>query len=113
MTCKALHRVRSRLIGNRTQSANQIRGLLAEYGIVLPVHISQLRLHLPLLLSEPHPLLTEPERELFGELYEELLASDERIRRMEQLLERAFRQQPSCQKDRGSRTRGTSHWRQR
>ncbi len=27
-----LHRIRSRLVGNRTQLGNQIRGLLAEYG---------------------------------------------------------------------------------
>src|SRR5438045_7564264 len=31
---QCLHRVRSRLIGCRTQLSNQIRGLLAEYGIV-------------------------------------------------------------------------------
>jgi len=34
---QALHRIRSRLIGCRTQLGNQIRGLLAEYGIVLPL----------------------------------------------------------------------------
>jgi transposase len=33
---QSLHRVRSRLISSRTQLANQIRGLLTEYGIVLP-----------------------------------------------------------------------------
>jgi transposase len=31
-----LHRVRERLIGNRTAVVNQIRGLLAEYGVVIP-----------------------------------------------------------------------------
>ena len=31
-----LHRVRSRLVASRTQLINQIRGLVAEYGIVLP-----------------------------------------------------------------------------
>jgi transposase len=36
-------RIRSRLIANRTQVGNQIRGLLAEYGIVVPLHLSQLR----------------------------------------------------------------------
>jgi transposase len=36
---QSLHRVRSRLVSSRTQLGNQIRGLLAEYGIVLP-HIS-------------------------------------------------------------------------
>ena len=40
---QALHRIRSRLIGSRTQLGNQIRGLLAEYGIILPLHLSQVR----------------------------------------------------------------------
>jgi DNA-binding XRE family transcriptional regulator len=38
---QCLHRVRSRLVSNRTQLINQIRGLLAEYGIVLPQHPGQ------------------------------------------------------------------------
>lgn len=33
---QSLHRVRSRLVSSRTQLASQVRGLLAEYGIVLP-----------------------------------------------------------------------------
>jgi transposase len=40
-----LHRIRSRLVGNRTQLSNQIRALLAEYGIVVPLHLSYLRKH--------------------------------------------------------------------
>jgi transposase len=39
---QALHRIRSRLIGSRTRLSNQIRGLLAEYGIVLPRQLNQL-----------------------------------------------------------------------
>jgi transposase len=37
---QALHRIRSRLIGSRTQIGNQIRGLLAEYGIVVPQELN-------------------------------------------------------------------------
>ena len=55
---QALHRIRSRLIGCRTQLGNQIRGLLAEYGIILPQHLSQIRMHLPAFFSEEHPLLS-------------------------------------------------------
>ena len=40
---QALHRIPGRMIGSRTQLGNQIRGLLAEYGIVLPLHLSQVR----------------------------------------------------------------------
>ncbi len=38
-----IHRVHRRLVACRTQLANQVRGLLMEYGIVLPQHLGQLR----------------------------------------------------------------------
>jgi len=37
---QSLHRIRSRLIANRTAQANQIRGLLLEYGITIPQGIT-------------------------------------------------------------------------
>lgn len=49
---QALHRVRSRLIGSRTQLGNQIRGLLAEYGIIIPLHLSHLRKALPEIIED-------------------------------------------------------------
>ena len=67
---QALHRIRSRLIGSRTQLGNQIRGLLAEYGIILALHLSEVRKQLPELFSEDHPLLTSFSREFFASLYE-------------------------------------------
>ncbi len=65
---QALHCIRSRLIGCRTQLGNQIRGLLAEYGMILPLHLSEVRKRLPELFSEDHPLLTSFSRELFAYL---------------------------------------------
>ena len=50
---QSLHRVRSRLVSSRTKLVNQIRGLLAEYGIVLPQYVSQLRRELPRALRAP------------------------------------------------------------
>jgi transposase len=47
-----IHRVRERLIGNRTALANQIRGLLAEYGIVVAQGLWRLRQQLPLILED-------------------------------------------------------------
>jgi transposase len=64
---QCLHRVRFRLIGCRTQLVNQIRGLLAEYGIVLPQHVAQLRRNLPARAGrrrerthDSHPALRSP-----------------------------------------------------
>src|SRR5579863_1622305 len=76
---QALHRVRSRLIGSRTQIGNQVRGLLAEYGIVLPQHLSQVRKALPQLTEENETRLSGFAKRLFTTLYEELCALDRRI----------------------------------
>jgi transposase len=95
---QALHRIRSRLLGNRTQLGNQIRGLLAEYGIIVPLHLSQLRLHVAALLSEPQPQLTSFAQELFASLYEELCSIDQRIEAMQVRISRVFASQEACQK---------------
>ncbi|NNJ83573.1 MAG: IS110 family transposase, partial [Gammaproteobacteria bacterium] len=49
---QALHRIRSRLMANRTAQSNQIRGLLLEYGIIIPKGMSQLRKRIPEILED-------------------------------------------------------------
>jgi transposase len=93
-----LHRIRSRLVGSRTQLGNQIRGLLAEYGVIIPLHLSHLRRQLIELTSEPHPQLTPFAQELFVSLYEELCGIDERIHAMERRIQQAFQREEACQK---------------
>jgi transposase len=93
-----LHRIRSRLVGNRTQLGNQIRGLLAEYGVIIPLHLSHLRRQLIELTSEPHSQLTPFAQELFVSLYEELCGIDERIQAMERRIQQAFQREEACQK---------------
>ena len=44
---QALHRIRERLVKNRTAVVNQVRGLLLEYGIVIPQGLARLRKRLP------------------------------------------------------------------
>jgi len=40
---QALHRVRERLIGERTALINEVHGLMHEYGIVIPKGVSKIR----------------------------------------------------------------------
>jgi transposase len=40
---QATHRIRSELMCHRTAKANQIRGLVTEYGLVAPLHMASLR----------------------------------------------------------------------
>lgn len=95
---QSLHRVRSRLVSLRTGLANQIRGLLSEYGIVLPRHISQLRRGLPLILEDGNNELTAFSRSLFASLYEELMSLDERIGAFDEQVERVYRISEPCQR---------------
>ena len=95
---QALHRVRSRLIGCRTQLGNQIRGLLSEYGIVLPQSLTQIRQGLPKLVEESEIRLSGCVKTLFADLYEELNALDERILAMDKRLHTVFEQNALCQR---------------
>ena len=47
----SLHRVRQGFVVARTAQANQIRGLFAEFGLVLPTGLCALRKQLPVLLD--------------------------------------------------------------
>ncbi len=49
---QCVHRVRSLLVGRRTAQANQIRGLLMEYGIIIPKGINQIRKAIPEILED-------------------------------------------------------------
>src|SRR5512143_2607284 len=48
----SLHRAREGFVKARTAQANQIRGLLAEYGIVIPPGIHQIPERLPVILED-------------------------------------------------------------
>jgi transposase len=95
---QAIHRVRSRLIGCRTQLGNQIRGLLAEYGIVLPQHLSQVRQALPQLQDERETRLSAVAKRLLADLHQELQGLDARIEAIDRHVEQIHRANPLCQR---------------
>ena len=90
--------MRNRLIKERTALVNQIRGLLAERGIVIAQGITRLRKQLPVLVEDETNELTPLSREVMRELYDELVAVDERVTRADALVRRIFTQSAACQK---------------
>ncbi|MBX3629130.1 MAG: IS110 family transposase [Nitrosomonas sp.] len=76
---QAEHRIRTRLIKSRTALSNEIRGLLAEFGIVLATSMGNLRRAIPVLLEDEENGLPGSFRELLAELGEELRALDNRV----------------------------------
>ena len=47
-----VHRARTLVMANRTAQVNQIRGLLAEFGLVVPKGVARLRRELPGILED-------------------------------------------------------------
>jgi len=76
---QAAHRVRAELIKQRTAKANQIRGLVAEYGLVAPKKLELLRRPLPCWLEDAENGLSGRFRRLLHGLRSDLQALDERV----------------------------------
>jgi transposase len=95
---QALHRVRERLIKARTALVNEIRGLLSEYGIILPQGISKFRTLVVKKLETEQAQLTPCSREMFQQLYEEFLALEQRLESYDVKLATMGRAHPECQR---------------
>ncbi len=76
---QALHRLREARVAERTGLCNQIRGLLTEYGIVLPQGVGVLRKQLPRLLEDGENALSDLFRPLLARCYQQLQEADEHI----------------------------------
>lgn len=95
---QSIHRVRSRLISNRTAVANQIRGLLAEYGIIIAKGIWKLKSSLPGILEDAENELTMIMRDLIYDLYQDLCTLNERVNKCDKQIKIIFENNKTCQK---------------
>lgn len=94
-----LHRIRDRLVGQRTALSNQIRGILAEYGIVFSKGIRQLQSQLPQLFEQQnHPDFSVMLREQMELLWQEFQSLQARIQLYEEKLRQIFQNHPECQR---------------
>jgi len=79
----ALHRARSGLVKARTAQANQIRGLLREFGINLPQGIGYIATRLPAILEDGENGLPGSMRELLERLFIHLNALGRQVDELE------------------------------
>lgn len=75
-----LHRMRERLTKQSTALINQVRGMLAEYGIVITKSKSAFKAQLPDILVDEANTLTTKGRAIFYQLYEEVTDIDKRLK---------------------------------
>ena len=84
---QGLHRVRERLVKNRTALVNQCRGLLLENGVAIGQGRHRLQRQLPEIVENQCGELSGLFLGLVRELYEELCGCNERIKALERRLQ--------------------------
>ncbi|OOZ53177.1 IS110 family transposase [Solemya velum gill symbiont] len=95
---QAIHRVREEIKTHRTAKANQIRGLVAEYGLVAPRELTSLRRAIPIWLEDASNGLTVLFRELLHGLREDLRSLDQRMAELDQQVATIAQQNPTAQR---------------
>jgi transposase len=93
----AVHRARQGFVKARTAQGNQIRGLLAEFGIVIPKGIGHIAKRLPEILEDGENELPGMMRELLQRLSENLKDMDKQAGELERQIRLWHRDnEPSC-----------------
>ena len=91
---QAIHRVREGIKSHRTAKANQIRGLVSEYGLVAPLQLHALRGAIPDWLEDAENGLTLLFRQLLEGLWNDLCVLDSRMAELDQQIGVIAQQDP-------------------
>lgn len=91
-----LHRARELVVKQQTALANQIRGLLAEYGVVIPIGIKQLK-QLPIILDQNEEKIPMEPKEVFLRLHDQLKGCGVEVEYYERKIEAFAKKDSRCQ----------------
>ena len=92
------HRQRERIKKDRNALVNQVRGLLAEYGVVINKGFTAVRQDLPDILEDADNGLTVLARELFSGHLEELRVMDKQFKHCEQQIKASNKDNDICRR---------------
>ena len=95
---QALHRVRERLMGERTALVHEVHGLLHEYGIVIPKGVAKFRQAVVSKLESAKDKLSALSQEMFWQLVEEFAALEKQLAYYQEKLEALATTHPECQR---------------
>ena len=93
-----LHRARQGFVAARTAQANQIRGLLAEFGLVIPVGIRCIERKVPEFLEDAENGLSGASRELFARLLAHFRVLDREVEELEREINAWHRENAASQR---------------
>lgn len=88
----SLHRARQGFVVERTAQANQIRGLLSEFGIVIAKGIRSLERRLPEILEDAANGLSGISRDLFNRLFNHFLELDRQVKEFDEQINKWHRE---------------------
>lgn len=91
-----VHRARELVMKQRTAQGNQIRGLLAEYGVILPKGVSHIRKQLPAIMETGGGDLTTYSLEIMALLYDQFKRLDEQVKIYDQKINRLAAKDARC-----------------
>ncbi len=94
----ALHRVREGLVAARTAQVNQIRGLLAEFGSIIPKGIAKMSPRVPEILADGANELPGMMRVLLARCYERFQRLDTEVHELEVRIVRWHRENETSQR---------------
>lgn len=98
LAIQAVHRIRRRLVTDRVKLTNQVRGLLAEHGVVIARDLSRLRRALADIAGSLDDGLNEMIRVLVRDVREELAELDQRIASYDRRVRELYRASELCQR---------------
>lgn len=94
----SVHRARQGFVKARTAQGNQIRGLLSEYGIVIPQGIGQVMKQVPEILEDGENGLPGTMRNLIARLADNLKEMDRQAKELEAQIQRWHRENAASRK---------------
>jgi len=95
---QSIHRAREQVVCRRTAQGNQIRGLLMEYGLVIPQGRKVLCGQLPDILADADNGLSLMFRDLLSGLWEEMIHLEQRVAEYDLQIETLSKQSEVCQR---------------
>lgn len=95
---QAVHRIRQRVVANRTRLVNQVRGLLGEHGVVVPRDINRIRRTLNKIADDQSGGFGALFAEMLRNIREKLTELDARLAGYNQRIKSLFRSNEMCQR---------------
>ena len=95
---QSIHRIRTRIVKNRTALINEIRGLCLEYGIVLASGTTRVKRSLCVAIDDIDNELTSLSRAWMRDLYDELVDIEGRLKTLDTRIRQLCRQNETCQR---------------